>query len=97
MKRRALLCLAVVLPLAACDDQSMTQQNRYDTYAPPRLFPDGTEAQPLPAGVVAHGDLVARAQPRNRPPSMRRCSRAARSATTSIARPATACPATATA
>ena len=49
MNRRALLWIAVVLPLAACDDHSMTQQNRYVTYALAGLFPDNTEAQPLPA------------------------------------------------
>jgi mono/diheme cytochrome c family protein len=59
---RALVCLAVVLPLAACDDHSMTQQNRYATYAPAGLFPDNTEAQPLPEGVVAQGDLDRAAQ-----------------------------------
>ena len=53
---RALVCLAV-LPLAACGDQSMTQQNRYGNYTRAALFPDGTEAQPLPQGVVAQDDL----------------------------------------
>jgi mono/diheme cytochrome c family protein len=62
MNRRALLCLAVVLPLAACDDHSMTQQKRYVTYAPAGLFPDDTEAQTLPAGVVSQGELDRAAQ-----------------------------------
>jgi mono/diheme cytochrome c family protein len=57
MTTRALLCLVVALPLAACDDQSMTRQNRYETYSPAGLFPDNAEAQPLPSGVVAQGDL----------------------------------------
>lgn len=57
MSSRALICLAVVLPLAACEDHSMTQQNRYITYAPAGLFLNNSEAQPLPAGVVAQGDL----------------------------------------
>jgi mono/diheme cytochrome c family protein len=35
----------------------MTQQNRYQTYGPAGLFSDDAEAQPLPAGVVAQGDL----------------------------------------
>jgi len=54
---RAWLSLSTILLLAACDDISMTQQKRYDTYASARLFPNGTEAQALPAGVVAQGDL----------------------------------------
>jgi mono/diheme cytochrome c family protein len=62
MNRRALLCLAVILPLAACDDHSMTQQKRYVTYAPAGLFPDDTEAQTLPAGVVSQGELDRAAQ-----------------------------------
>jgi len=53
---RALFCL-LALPLVACDDHSMTQQSRYETYGPAALFPDDAEAQPLPAGVVAQGDL----------------------------------------
>jgi mono/diheme cytochrome c family protein len=56
MMRRILLCLAI-LPLCGCDDHSMTQQSRYETYGPAGLFADGTEAQALPAGVVAQGDL----------------------------------------
>ena len=53
---RALVCL-LVLPLASCDDHSMTQQNRYETYGAAGLFSDDAEAQPLPVGVVAQGDL----------------------------------------
>jgi mono/diheme cytochrome c family protein len=54
---RLLLCLPAVLLLAGCGDHSMTQQNRYGTYTPAALFADTTEAQALPAGVVAQGDL----------------------------------------
>ncbi|MGY3487113.1 mono/diheme cytochrome c family protein [Bradyrhizobium sp. USDA 4011] len=54
---RAWLSISTALLLAGCNDISMTQQKRYDTYAPAALFPDGTEAQALPAGVVAQGDL----------------------------------------
>lgn len=36
----------------------MAQQNRYGTYTPAALFPHDTEAQPLPAGVVAQTDLA---------------------------------------
>jgi mono/diheme cytochrome c family protein len=49
-------CLAAALLLAGCD-HSMTKQNRYGTYTPAGLFRDGSEAQPLPAGAVAQGDL----------------------------------------
>jgi mono/diheme cytochrome c family protein len=61
------LLFAIVLAVAGCDDQSMRQQNRFDTYAPAKLWPNGSEAQPLPAGVVAQGDL-ARAKDVNDPP-----------------------------
>ena len=45
----------------------MRQQNRYDVYGPAALWPDGTEARPLPEGTVARGDL-ARAQEADHPP-----------------------------
>jgi len=61
------LLLAIVLAVAGCDDQSMRQQNRFDTYAPSKIWPNGSEAQPLPAGVVAQGDL-ARAMDTKQPP-----------------------------
>ncbi|RYJ04502.1 MAG: cytochrome c [Acetobacteraceae bacterium] len=53
--RAALLLLP--LALGACK-QEMTQQRRYDTYEPSPLWPDGSSARPLPAGVVARGDLA---------------------------------------
>jgi mono/diheme cytochrome c family protein len=56
MMSRILLCLAM-LPLCGCNDHSMTQQSRYVTYGPAGLFADNTEAQGLPAGVVAQSDL----------------------------------------
>ena len=56
MTNRIPLFLAAALVLGGCD-QSMTKQNRYSTYSAAALFRDGTEAQPLPAGVVAQGDL----------------------------------------
>jgi mono/diheme cytochrome c family protein len=62
-----LLLLAIVLAVAGCDDQSMRQQNRFDTYAPSKIWPNGSEAQPLPVGVVAQGDL-ARAKDAQQPP-----------------------------
>lgn len=68
MMARTLFCLAM-LPLVGCDDHSMTEQNRYDTYSAAALFPDDTEAQMLPAGVVALGDLD-RANQSSKPPEV---------------------------
>jgi mono/diheme cytochrome c family protein len=53
--------------LAGCG-LSMTQQNKYNTYAPASLWNDGTSARPLPDHVVAQGDL-ARAQTERDPPA----------------------------
>jgi mono/diheme cytochrome c family protein len=62
------LVLVIVLAVAGCDDQSMRQQNRFDTYAPAKLWPNGSEAQPLPAGVVAQGDLARAKDVKDPPP-----------------------------
>lgn len=64
MMERLALPLFVALLLSACDDISMTQQKRYGTFTPAGLFENGSEAQPLPEGAVAQGDLerVSRAQ-----------------------------------
>jgi mono/diheme cytochrome c family protein len=59
--------LLAILLLAGCDDQSMRQQNRYDTYAPSALWPNGSEAQPLPEGVVAQADLSRARQAKEAP------------------------------
>jgi mono/diheme cytochrome c family protein len=56
MNVRLLILLLALLPLAACD-HSMRQQNRYETYGRAALFANGHEAQPLPDGTVAQGDL----------------------------------------
>jgi mono/diheme cytochrome c family protein len=56
------------LLLSGCGDHSMTQQKRYGTFTSAALFQNGTEAQPLPKGVVAQGDLD-RAQQASTPPS----------------------------
>jgi mono/diheme cytochrome c family protein len=69
MTCRILPGLTALLLLSACGDHSMTQQNRYGTYTPATLFPDGTEAQVLPAGVVAQGDLD-RADQAAKPPAV---------------------------
>ena len=64
---KAMPLLVLLLGLSGCVEQAMEQQNRLDTYAPSKLFPNGSEAQPLPEGVVAQGALgrlkVARAPP----------------------------------
>lgn len=49
--------LLMILTVAGCDEQSMEQQNRYDVYEPSKLWPNGTEAQSLPEGAVAQGDI----------------------------------------
>jgi mono/diheme cytochrome c family protein len=58
---RALLVAALpaALALAACDDQSMRRQNRYETLGPADLFPDGAASRVPPEGAVAQGDLAA--------------------------------------
>lgn len=56
---RLLLAVPVVFllgGLAACDDQSMRQQKRYDAYAAAKLWPDGTAARSPPPGAVAQED-----------------------------------------
>ena len=55
--RTALLLLGA-LALTGCKDQSMREQKRYDVFEPAALWPDGTEARPLPEGVVARGDVA---------------------------------------
>ena len=52
-----LVLVALPLALGACK-QSMIQQEKYKTYAPASLWPDGTSARPLPDGTVARGDLA---------------------------------------
>ncbi|HYZ35013.1 MAG TPA: cytochrome c [Crenalkalicoccus sp.] len=55
MRSRRLLLPLALLALGACR-QDMIRQARYGTYTRAPLWPDGTEARPLPAGVVAQGD-----------------------------------------
>ena len=64
MTRLALLLLP--LALSACRLE-MAQQRRLDTYEPSTIWPDGTAARPLPAGVVARGDLARDAEAANPP------------------------------
>lgn len=49
-------------------DLSMRDQPRYGTYAAAGLWDDGAAARPLPAGVVAQGDLQRLAALRTPPP-----------------------------
>jgi mono/diheme cytochrome c family protein len=63
---RTAALIGVLLVLSGCD-VSMTQQNRYDTYAPAALWPDGTSARPVPAHVVAQGDLERAKEAKNPP------------------------------
>ena len=53
--------------LAACD-LSMTEQRKLTTYAPTKLWSDGTTARPLPRGVVAQGDVGRAAAAKDPPP-----------------------------
>jgi len=54
--RARLVALVLAFVLSGCD-VSMTQQPRYRTYAPSRLWSDGASARPLPDNTVAQGDL----------------------------------------
>jgi mono/diheme cytochrome c family protein len=62
--------LGVMALLSGCD-VSMTEQNKYATYAPAELWADGTSARPLPEHVVAQGD-EARAKEIASPPPVSR-------------------------
>ena len=62
--------VAVLLPLlllGACR-LDMVQQRRMNTYAATPVWADGTTARPLPAGVVARGDLARDAAGATPPP-----------------------------
>jgi mono/diheme cytochrome c family protein len=52
--------------LAGCG-RSMTEQRKLTTYSPTALWPDGTSARPLPADVVAQGDVERAATAKNPP------------------------------
>lgn len=67
MIERLAIPICAALLLSACDDVSMTQQNRYRTFTRAALFDNGTEAQPLPDGVVAQGDLRRQSRSLQRP------------------------------
>jgi mono/diheme cytochrome c family protein len=54
---RCLAIIAIAITLGGCG-LSMTEQRKYVTYAPADLWPNGSSAQPLPAGVVAQGDMA---------------------------------------
>jgi mono/diheme cytochrome c family protein len=59
--RRVAPVLCLSLLVCGCG-LSMTQQRKYNTYAPSAFWTDGASARPLPDGVVAVGDLAAPAE-----------------------------------
>jgi mono/diheme cytochrome c family protein len=61
----ALLAMAISLAVAACDN--LNQQPRYDTYAPSKLFANGTSMQAPPDGTIAQDDPAWTAPLQNRP------------------------------
>ncbi len=61
-------CAVLGLLVAGCD-VSMTQQNRYGTQTPAALWPDDTSARPLPAHVVAQGDVAREEAAKTAPPA----------------------------
>ena len=70
MIRRTALLVTIMtsaVTLAACD-LSMTEQRKLTTYAPTKLWSDGTTARPLPRGVVAQGDVGRAAAAKDPPP-----------------------------
>jgi len=68
MHRLLMASLAVAcFALSACD-LSMTQQRKLTTYAPTALWPNGSSARPLPAHVVAQGDVALAAEAKTPPP-----------------------------
>jgi mono/diheme cytochrome c family protein len=69
MTAQLLIVLIAGLLLSGCGDHSMTQQKRYGTFTSAALFQNGNEAQPLPKGVVAQGDLD-RTQQASTPPDV---------------------------
>jgi mono/diheme cytochrome c family protein len=62
------IAVSLLLLLGGCD-VSMTEQNRYPTYAPASLWSDDTAARPLPPHVVAQGDLAREQAAKNPPPA----------------------------
>ncbi|MDA9408121.1 c-type cytochrome [Bradyrhizobium sp. CCBAU 45384] len=67
MIERLAIPVCAVLLLSSCDDVSMTQQKRYGTLSRAALFENGSEAQPLPEGVVAQGDVERKNRTQQRP------------------------------
>jgi len=70
MTRRSMLSVSLViacLMLGACD-LSMSEQRKLGTYAPTSIWTNGTSARPLPADVVAQGDVQRAAAAKTPPP-----------------------------
>jgi mono/diheme cytochrome c family protein len=65
--RRVAIIIGLALLLAGCD-VSMTEQRKFKTYAPASFWSDGTSARPLPAHVVAQGDVARAAAEVDAPP-----------------------------
>jgi mono/diheme cytochrome c family protein len=65
---RLLFIIAVSGLLTGCD-LSMTRQNKYGTETPAALWSDDTSARPLPAHVVAQGDLARDEATKSPPPA----------------------------
>jgi mono/diheme cytochrome c family protein len=63
-----LLAIVACVGLLCGCGLSMTEQRKLTTYSPTSLWPDGTTARPLPAGVVAQGDVDRAASAKNPPP-----------------------------
>jgi len=66
--RRLATIVPCALLLAGCG-LSMTEQRKYDTYAPARAWPDGASARPLSGGTVAQGDVARAAAAATPPPA----------------------------
>jgi mono/diheme cytochrome c family protein len=64
---RVLVSALLALALSGCG-LSMTEQRKLKTYAQTDLWPDGSSARPLPAGVVAQGDVALASAAANPPP-----------------------------
>jgi mono/diheme cytochrome c family protein len=63
MKRPIALMLALLLPLAACEDQKMAEQSKLKTFGTAPGFAEDAEARPLPAGTVPQEAASRDAQP----------------------------------
>jgi mono/diheme cytochrome c family protein len=63
----SLLLAVACVALVGCD-LSMTQQRKLGTYTSTSIWSNGTSARPLPAGVVAQGDVERASAAKSPPP-----------------------------